>query len=45
MSSVDPRHHTGQSVDTVDQVSSITLAGLAIAGGVTAVLLIELLVR
>ncbi|WP_336488308.1 hypothetical protein [Methylobacterium nigriterrae] len=39
-----PVHRQGESVDTVDQLSSIVLMGLAIAGGVVAILLINLIV-
>ncbi|MER2268636.1 hypothetical protein [Methylobacterium oxalidis] len=39
-----PHHRQGQDIDSVDQLSSIVLMGLAIAGGVVAILLIALLV-
>ena len=37
-----PIHRQGQDVDSVDQVSSIYLMGLAIVGGITAILLLWL---
>lgn len=45
MSAHDPRHHAGQSVDTVDQASSVHLLGLAIAGAAAVVLLEWLLLK
>lgn len=43
MSSTDLKHQIGQNVDRVDQLSSPMLLGLAVASGVVATLLIELL--
>ena len=37
-----PIHRQGQDVDSVDQLSSIYLMGLAIVGGITAILLLWL---
>lgn len=37
-----PSHQQGQTVDRVDQVSSVTLLGLAVIGAVLAVGLIAL---
>ncbi|WP_281024555.1 hypothetical protein [Methylobacterium segetis] len=37
MTANDPIHRQGQSVETVDQLSSVTLLGLAVAGAGIAV--------
>jgi hypothetical protein len=34
-----PAHRQGQDVDSVDQLSSVVLLGLALAGGAAAILL------
>lgn len=39
-----PAHRQGQDVNSVDQLSSVVLMGLAIAGGAAAILFIHLLV-
>ncbi|GJE45119.1 hypothetical protein [Methylobacterium soli] len=39
-----PIHRQGQDVNSVDQLSSVVLMGLAIVGGAAAILLINLLV-
>lgn len=44
MSANDPHHRTGQSVDTVDQTSSMHLLGLALASAAAVVMLEWLLV-
>ncbi|PXW67092.1 hypothetical protein [Methylobacterium sp. B4] len=42
MSATDYQHRIGQDVNTVDQVSSVVLLGLALAGA-AAVIILELL--
>ena len=42
MSATDFQHRVGQDVNTVDQVSSVVLLGLAVAGA-AAVIVLELL--
>ena len=42
MSATDYQHRIGQDVNTVDQVSSVVLLGLALAGA-AAVVILELL--
>ncbi len=37
MSAQDPRHQAGQRIDTVDQLSSLVLLGLSLAGAVLVV--------
>ncbi|WP_204165220.1 hypothetical protein [Methylobacterium radiodurans] len=37
-----PDHRSGQNVDTQDQVSSVTLLGLAAAGAAVSLLLVHL---
>ncbi|MEA1834987.1 hypothetical protein U8607_23100 [Methylobacterium durans] len=37
MTANDPTHRQGQSVNTVDQLSSVTLLGIALAGAGVAV--------
>ncbi|WP_257791905.1 hypothetical protein [Methylobacterium durans] len=37
MTANDPAHRQGQSVNTVDQLSSVTLLGIALAGAGVAV--------
>lgn len=44
MSANDHTHRVGHDVNSVDQVSSVVLLGLAVAGGVAAVLLDLLLI-
>ncbi|SFL49795.1 hypothetical protein [Methylorubrum salsuginis] len=44
MSANDFTHRVGHDVDSVDQVSSVVLLGLAVAGGIAAVLLDLLLI-
>jgi hypothetical protein len=44
MSANDLTHRVGHDVDSVDQVSSVVLLGLAVAGGIAAVLLDLLLI-
>ncbi len=44
MSANDFTHRVGHDVDSVDQVSSVILLGLAVAGGIAAVLLDLLLI-
>ena len=39
-----PEHRVGQGVDSVDQLSSVTLLGVAVAGAVAALLLVRLIV-
>ncbi|WP_232630082.1 hypothetical protein [Methylobacterium sp. Leaf118] len=39
MSATDPRHAIGQTVNTVDQLSSVVLLGLSVAGGIAVVVL------
>ncbi|WP_407519908.1 hypothetical protein [Methylobacterium oryzisoli] len=38
-----PQHRQGETVDTGDQLSSVVLLGLAVAGGAVAVVLSSLL--
>ncbi len=38
----DPAHRVGQDVNEVDQVSSVTLLGLAAAGAAVSLLLVHL---
>jgi hypothetical protein len=42
MAGNDSQHRQGHSVDTVDQLSSVVLLGLAAAGGAVAVILSSL---
>ncbi|GJD98822.1 hypothetical protein [Methylobacterium isbiliense] len=42
MAGNDSQHRQGPSVDTVDQLSSVVLLGLAAAGGAVAVILSSL---
>lgn len=44
MSANDLSHRVGHDVNSVDQVSSVVLLGLAVAGGIAAVLLDLLLI-
>lgn len=44
MSATDPHHFAGQNVDTVDQVSSVVLLGLSVAGAIAVVVLDLLLI-
>lgn len=39
-----PAHRVGEDVNDVDQTSSVTLLGLAVAGAVVMLLLVRLLV-
>lgn len=39
-----PEHRLGQDVDGVDQLSSVTLLGIAVGGAVTALLLVWLVI-
>jgi len=44
VSANDFQHRVGQDVDTVDQLSSVVILGLAVAGGIAAVVLDLLLI-
>ncbi|GJE71558.1 hypothetical protein [Methylorubrum podarium] len=44
MSATDTHHRVGQDVNTVDQLSSVVILGLAIAGGIAVVVLDLLLI-
>ncbi|CAO4174302.1 MFS transporter [Methylorubrum aminovorans] len=44
MAATDPRHRIGQDVSTVDQLSSVVILGLAVAGGAAAIVLSLLLI-
>lgn len=44
MSANDFTHRVGHDVNSVDQVSSVVLLGIAVAGGIAAVLLDLLLI-
>ncbi|ACB80926.1 hypothetical protein Mpop_2771 [Methylorubrum populi BJ001] len=44
MSATNSHHRIGQDVDSVDQLSSVVILGLAIAGGIAAVVLDLLLI-
>ncbi|MBB2959934.1 hypothetical protein [Methylobacterium sp. R2-1] len=44
MAATDSQHRIGQDVNTVDQLSSVVILGLAIAGGAAAVVLSLLLI-
>ncbi|CAO4146056.1 MULTISPECIES: hypothetical protein [Methylorubrum] len=44
MSATNSQHRIGQDVDSVDQLSSVVILGLAIAGGIAAVVLDLLLI-
>lgn len=39
MSATDYQHRVGQDVDSVDQLSSVVLLGLAVVGGIAVVVL------
>ncbi len=44
MAATDSRHRIGQDVNTVDQLSSVVILGLAVAGGAAAIVLSLLLI-
>lgn len=44
MSATNSQHRIGQDADSVDQLSSVVILGLAIAGGIAAVVLDLLLI-
>ncbi|HJE23361.1 MAG TPA: hypothetical protein K8W01_06845 [Methylorubrum populi] len=44
MAATDFHHRAGQDVDSVDQLSSVVLLGLAVAGGMAAIVLDLLLI-
>lgn len=44
MAATDFHHRAGQDVDNVDQLSSVVLLGLAVAGGMAAIVLDLLLI-
>ncbi|MGU3539144.1 hypothetical protein [Methylobacterium sp. A54F] len=44
MAANDPHHFRGETVDDVDQTSSVLIAGIAIAGAAVSLLLIRLVI-
>jgi hypothetical protein len=44
MAATDTQHRIGQDVNTVDQLSSVVILGLAVAGGAAAIVLSLLLI-
>lgn len=44
MAATDVQHRVGQDVNSVDQLSSVVLLGLAVAGGMAAIVLDLLLI-
>ena len=44
MAATDTQHRIGQYVNTVDQLSSVVILGLAVAGGAAAIVLSLLLI-
>ncbi len=44
MAATDTRHRVGQDVNSVDQLSSVVILGIAVVGGIAAVVLDLLLI-